>query len=233
MEFYDKVIKAFSPIEEGGIFTGAVYYPARYEKELDEEKEEFIRLYQRNLYEFMRRLMVKRFESSFGAFLQSLRNFKEVHETAREFAEKTGKFILDRRLMEELLEEDEDTIEKRLKEYAQELKELQTIREYYKVYEISEFEKGEQFLDDIRKDIELFESLEKELIELGLTQEDPKAKRLIEGIKDFLKEGRKVVIFTEYVDTALHLKDILEKEFGEKLLTAIGNVSKQTSLAIL
>ena len=129
MEFYDKVIKAFSPLEEGGIFTGAVYYPARYEKELDEEKEEFIRLYQRNLYEFMRRLMVKRFESSFGAFLQSLRNFKEVHKTALEFAKKTGKFILDRRL-----------IEKRFKEYAQELKELQTLREYHKVYEISEFE---------------------------------------------------------------------------------------------
>ncbi|MCS6876614.1 MAG: SNF2-related protein, partial [Aquificaceae bacterium] len=172
--FYDEVIQSFAPLEEGGRFAGAIYYPARYENEDKEDK--FDLLYQSNLYGFMRKLMVKRFESSLGAFLQSLRNFKEAHIKVLEFATKTNHFVLDERLMKNLLEEtEEEEIERKLKEYAEEEElEKEQIKKYHKVYKLSQFKRKKEFLQDIEKDIALFEHLEKRIEKLGLIKEEPK-----------------------------------------------------------
>jgi len=246
LEFYDEAIKAFYEPKEGGRFHGAIYIPIKYEKgyekgdvpeedELPKDIEDiFIYYSQKNLYDFMRRLLVKRFESSFKAFYESLNNFIDIHRKALKFAKKSGKFILNRKLMEKLADAtDEEEIEKALNEYKQDLEKGEINKKYYKIYEIDKFKKKEEFCQDIQKDIELFEELRQKVEELRLLEEDPKAKRLIKGIKEFLKENKKVVIFTEYVDTAEYLKGVLEKEFGEKVLSAIGNISKGTYEKIL
>ena len=49
---------------------------------------------QKNLYDFMRRILVKRFESSFGSFEKSIDRFLQVHRLVKDFIDKTGKFIL-------------------------------------------------------------------------------------------------------------------------------------------
>jgi superfamily II DNA or RNA helicase/HKD family nuclease len=241
LEFYDEAIKAFYEPEEGGRFYGAIYIPIKYEKgdvpeedELPKDIEDiFIYYSQKNLYDFMRRLLVKRFESSFKAFYESLKNFKDIHQKALDFAKKTGKFILDRKLMEDLVYATDEEIEKELKKYQQDLEKGEINKKYYKIYEIDKFKQKEEFYRHIQKDIDLFEELKQKVEELRLLEEDPKAKRLIKGIKEFLKENKKVVIFTEYVDTAEYLKGVLEKEFGEKVLSAIGNISKGTYEKIL
>jgi len=207
------------------------------EDNIGSPEESFIYLYQKNLYDFMRRLLVKRFESSFRAFYESLNNFIDIHKTALNFVEKTGKFILDRKLMEDVMVENasDEEIEKALKKYQQALESGEINKRYHKIYEIDKFKEKEKFFRHIQEDIELFEELKKKVGELRLLEEDPKAKKLIEGIKEkeFLKNNIKVVIFTEYVDTAEYLKEILEKEFGEKVLSAIGNISKSTYEKIL
>ncbi|MDT7904210.1 MAG: helicase-related protein [Candidatus Caldipriscus sp.] len=245
LEFYDEAIKAFYEPKEGGRFHGAIYIPIKYEKgyekgdvpeedELPKDIEDiFIYYSQKNLYDFMRRLLVKRFESSFKAFYESLNNFIDIHQKALDFAKKTGKFILDRKLMEDLVYATDEEIEKELKKYQQDLERGEINKKYYKIYEIDKFKQKKEFFQDIQKDIELFEELRQKVEELRLLEEDPKAKRLIKGIKEFLKENKKVVIFTEYVDTAEYLKGVLEKEFGEKVLSAIGNISKGTYEKIL
>jgi len=244
MEFYDEVIKAFYEPEEGGRFHGAIYIPIKYEKKyekgfvpeednLGSSEESFIYLYQKNLYDFMRRLLVKRFESSFKAFYESLKNFIDIHRKALKFAKKSGKFILDRKLMEDLVDASYEEIEKRLKKYKQDLESGEINKRYHKIYEIDKFKEKEKFFQHIMKDIKLFRELKQKVENLGLLKDDPKAKKLIEGIKEFLKNNKKVVIFTEYVDTAEYLKEILEKEFGEKVLSAIGNISKSTYEKIL
>jgi len=241
LDFYDEVIKAFYEPEEGGRFHGAIYIPIKYEKDfvpeednLGSSEESFIYLYQKNLYDFMRRLLVKRFESSFKAFYESLKNFIDIHKTALKFVEKTGKFILDRKLMEKLADAtDEEEIEKALNKYKQDLESGEINKKYHKIYEIDKFKEKEKFCQHIKGDIKLFIELKQKVKELRLLEEDPKAKKLIEGIKEFLKNNKKVVIFTEYVDTAEYLKEILEKEFGEKVLSAIGNISKSTYEKIL
>ena len=240
LDFYDEVIKAFYEPEEGGRFHGAIYIPIKYEKGYVPEEdnagspeESFIYLYQKNLSDFMRRLLVKRFESSFKAFYESLKNFIKIHQKALDFAKRTGKFILDRKLMEDLVGASDEEINERLEDYKQDLEKGEINKKYHKIYEIDQFKEKEKFFRHIQEDIELFEELRQKVEELRLLEEDPKAKRLIEGIKEFLKDNIKVVVFTEYVDTAEHLKELLEREFNGKVLSAIGQISKRTQEEIL
>ena len=241
LKFYDKVIQTFYDIDEGGKFTGAIYFPMRYEKDIKEienelenslKEDSFMFYSQRNLYDFMRRLLVKRFESSFGAFRESVERFIKIHEYAIKFIEKTGKFILNRKLMMEIVDtDDEETVWEKIKEYEEELKKGEIDEKYHKIYEMDKLMYKEEFKKDLRNDKKIFEEIHKEFNDLGLLENDPKAQELINRIKEYLPE-RKVVIFTEYLDTACYLQNVLEKEFGDKLLVAVGNLSKSTVEAI-
>ena len=239
LDFYDYVIEAFSSFDEGGKFSGAIYFPVKYERgikdisdeDIDPEKadlkeEDFNYLYQKNLYDFMRRLLVKRFESSFGAFYDSIKRFKDIYQTALSFIKKTNKFILDRQLMNKLAEKDPEEILQELEKYKEALEKEKIDKKYYTVYDIEKFRDKEKFIKDIQRDIELFEDILEKMQEIGLKDNDPKAEKLVKEIKEFLKEGRKIVIFTEYIDTAKHLQGILEKEFKDMVLSAFGNLSK-------
>jgi superfamily II DNA or RNA helicase len=243
LEFYDEVIQTFAPFDgTARTFSGAIYFPIKYEKGikdiediiLEQEiskitpEESFLYLSQRNLYDFMRRLLVKRFESSFGAFYESLKRFKQIHEKALKFIDRTGKFILDRKLLEKIAEADDETIEAALAEYEKSLEEGKINKKYHKIYEINNFKQKKEFIIHIKNDISLFEHLMKRLEEVGLKEYDPKVERLIFGLKEYLAQNRKVVIFTEYIDTAKHLAEYLRKEFEDSLLVAIGNLSKRT-----
>ncbi|MGC9081483.1 helicase-related protein, partial [Sulfurihydrogenibium sp.] len=232
-EFYDKVITKY--FGEKGEFTGAIYVPYRYKegfREQEEEKEDFIAISQENLRNFMKRLLVKRFESSFGAFKQSIENFLKVYEKAKKFIERTGFYILDRKLLDlsqemnddELLEE----LIKRLETLENQSKDIQKIKlskDYY-VYDLMEFEEKEKFLKDIDKDIELFKKILQEMEKLKLLEEDPKAEALIKYIEETLnkKENpkRKIIIFSEYRDTVKYLKEKLKKF---RVLTVEGHIS--------
>ncbi|MGQ9845451.1 MAG: helicase-related protein [Caldisericia bacterium] len=231
--FYDKIITDyFADPDDGGKFKGAIYRPFEYETEriIDKlsDKESFEYYSQRNLYDYMRRLLVKRFESSFGAFEQSLKNFKYITEVVQKFVNKTQKYILDRELLERIYDKDIDEIELYLKEYAEKI----TQGEYpknHKIYELSKFKYKDKFLEDIASDIKLFDEILNILKRLKLVEEgnDPKAKSLIYNLKKELKKepNRKIVIFSEYLDTVKYLKPILEKEFPNRVLVIEGNLN--------
>ena len=129
----------------GGLFKGAIYRPFEYELEKEKvknekltEKESFQLIQQRNLYDFMRRLMVKRFESSFGSFRQSVKNFKRITKTAQEFINKTGKYILDRALMENIYNKEPDEMEDYLNVYSEKIKNGEYPKNH-KIYKIDDF----------------------------------------------------------------------------------------------
>ncbi len=219
LDFYDKVIEFFKDR-----FKGAIYHPVDYLK--DGRVDEFERQSQSNLYDFMKRLLVKRFESSIYAFNESIKRFKTLNEKALNMIENYKVFVLDRDLMDL---EDEEEFELVLEEYKKKLEnpeETLKKKEYQKLYEISKLR--EDFIQDIKSDKEFFEKLEKEIKALGFLVEDQKVKKLIEEVERFLKEKRKVVIFTEYVDTAEWLKEKLQEAFGSKVLHAIGDLNRST-----
>ncbi len=238
-EFYDMIISSyFGDPDEGGQFKGAIYRPFEYEVERDKivgekltEKENFQFIQQRNLYDFMRRLMVKRFESSFGSFQQSIKNFQKITINALEFINKTKKYILDRSLLEKIYDLDLDQIEEYLKDYSEKIKKGDYPKNH-KVYDLNKMRYKDEFIAHMKADLVLFENILKELSTLDLVKNDPKTDCLLENIKDILKQKpnqgepkRKVVIFSEYLDTVKYLEPILEKQFGKKLLVVAGDLS--------
>lgn len=229
--FYDSILNSYFAKE--GRFKGAIYQPFSYEKKVENEDsldESQNRAFQqqRNLFDFMRRLLVKRFESSFGAFSKSIDRFSKVHKMVRDFIKTSdGKFILDRDFMEQMIDFDEDEILDNLEKYAQGDLKRKTPKNNT-VYDIKKFERQEAFLADIDTDISIFEEIKDILKSLKIVENDPKRKEITQKIKSILEKepNRKVILFSEYVDTILHLEKHFRNEFGNRLLVCDGKVSK-------
>ncbi len=234
-DFYDKIINEYFALpDDGGLLKGAIYKPFEYEKEkLDElgEEENFQYIQQFNLYDFMRRLLVKRFESSFGAFEQSLKNFIRINKAVQEFIEKTNKYILDRSLLEKIYDKDSDEIEEYLQSYSEKIRNNEYPKNH-KIYELKIFHKKDEFISDIKSDLVLFNRILKELNELNLVEKDPKTACLINGIKKIVNQKssssepkRKVLVFSEYADTVKYLSDLMVKEFDNRVLIVFGDLT--------
>ncbi len=248
--FYDRVIKEFfADPNEGGKFTGAIYRPFEYEEGIvytedeklvvDKEKNREL-LQQRNLFDIMRRLIVKRFESSFGAFQKTIETFIKINNDVLKFIAKTGngnvfkgEYILDRDLLENILELDNDEIEKHLVEYEELIKKGEYPKKH-KRYRIENFKQKERFIKDIQSDIALFEKIIEELGKQKLVENDPKALKLYECVTAEISKkpskgepSRKIVIFSEYADTVKHLKqkfDEFDKKLSERTLVVSGSL---------
>lgn len=234
--FYDRVIHEY--FGEDGLSHGAIYQPYVYGhrrklSQLDEEGN-FIYQQQRNLYEFMRRLIVKRFESSFGAFMKTVDNFIRIHKIILEFIQKTGRYILDRNLIEKYWEEDEETIEEMFRQYAERMAEDEKPYSYKDVvYKIDEFDEPEQFLSDIQSDLQLLQNIAKQVNLLRLAVDDPKSDLLVKAVGNIIntppcagEPHRKVIIFSEYLDTVEHIAPVLEAAFPGRVLVSDGSLSK-------
>jgi len=239
-KLYDEIVNEY--FGEEGRFTGAIYQPFMYEKrkaimseKLDAEGNRAFQQ-QSNLFDFMRRLVVKRFESSFGAFQKSISNFERIHECVLKFIENSGgKYILDRKLVEKVFEADPEEIDIALEEFAKKLTEKKTPKNE-RIYIISDFDLEKEFIKDIKSDLKLMEEIKGRIKSLSLTENDPKLDNLLTEIQKILDEKslpkepiRKVVIFTEYVDTVKHVLPLLEKRFPEKVLYCDGGISAKKS----
>ena len=227
-EFYDSIISKY--FAENGVFTGAIYQPFSYEKILSDKLDEFgNRQYnqQKNLYDFMRRILVKRFESSFGSFEKSIERFLQVHLLVKDFIDKTGKFILDRSFIDRIKDFEFEEIEANLEKYAAGDLKRKTPKNN-EVYNIDTFHRRQEFLDDIDSDIQLFKDIQKRLKELKLVENDPKQEEIIKKIKHLLanEPNRKIILFSEYVDTIHHLEKRFKSEFKNEVLVCDGKVSK-------
>ncbi|MFA5646248.1 MAG: helicase-related protein [Candidatus Ratteibacteria bacterium] len=238
---YDKVIQEyFGDPDNGGMFKGAIYRPFKYEtakeKIADEklsEKENFEYLSQRNLYDFMRRLLVKRFESSFGSFEQSLKNFKRITESVLTFIERTQKYILDRSLLERIYDKEPEEIERYLDEYTEKIN-ADRYPKNHKIYRLADFKYRNKFIEHINSDLQLFKEILYSLHTFDLVNNDPKTSCLIRNLKSQLQEepNRKIVIFSEYLDTVKYLAPKLQEVFGNKLLVVAGDLTRQKITAI-
>ena len=172
-DFYNRIIRDY--FSEKGHFKGAIYKPNEYEslKEVEDKlSEDDNRTFQqqRNLFDFMRRLLVKRYESSFGAFEKSIQRFLRTNRMVLSFIEKSGKYVMDRKVIENIYDDSDDAgdftyeaIKEALKEFERNAKN-KTQPKHTKIYEIEKFQFKKEFIDDIKSDIKLFEHIEQEII---------------------------------------------------------------------
>ena len=242
--FYDRVIKEyFGP---SGRFHGAIYRPQVYLKNqagLDD--------YQNNIYTMMLRLLVMRFESSFGAFRQSLVNAKNMMTRSKEFIDRMGCYLYSRKAMERIMDfsDDADAME----EMNKAIKELETVyqtngkrgsHEQIAYFINDPLFEGARFKKHIDSDIKLLEEVIEEVDKLKLSSDDPKCASLIKSIQEVLSDThkdigkepvkRKVLLFTAYSDTLHHIQKIVEQAFPNRVLAIDGsNFSKDNATRLM
>lgn len=224
-ELYIQTFYKIAPEEEGKGFLGARYMPAVYIKNIEKYKEKIsaefddVNLFkqsQRNIAGFMKHLLVRRFESSIDAFYKSLDSMIKSSEYIKEWYERLGKVPIYKKgnlpSIEELfdIEGAESDIDIENINFDEQLSKF--IEKG--LFLIDKKELSINFLRDIEKDIALLKSIQKEWFGNGYP-DDPKLKYFKSILKKKLKEmpSRKIVVFTEFGDTASYLYEQLKDDF--------------------
>ena len=232
--FYDKVIHEY--FGEGAKFKGAIYHPQAYLKNKEGTDEA-----QESLYGMLLSRMVQRFESSFGAFKMSVVGVRRSLELSLRFVERMGAFLYSRKAMDKILDIDdyEDAVDAMLKaireqEKMYERKGVKTKDAIYYDVNDKDFD-GKRFVEDIKSDIGLLTAILGEVDALKLDTRDPKCSKLVRVIKDIVDEchpdvpveanapRRKVLVFSTFRDTIVHIAKGVEKAFPGRVLVVTGD----------
>ena len=198
-------------------FTYARYTPLLYyigNKALSE----FERQQQRNVGGFMKGILVKRLESSFHAFRQSVDRFIASYEKFIQMYQAGTVYISKKVDVYDLIES--DNIE-RLEAFVEDEKAHK--------YDSKDFRK--EFIDKLVFDLEILREV-KSLWEN--VNSDPKLEQFIHDLKTIpaLKKN-KLVIFTESKETGDYLYEALLKEFPEKVMFYSSTGGRHTDKKLL
>lgn len=219
-------------VNKGATFKAARYSPmqyveAKYQKELSEKlKEEYDVDYnmlvgrQMNVADFMRRMLVSRFESSLKAFECSLTSMIKSAQTILVWVDKVKKVPVFKKgnipNPYELYEGSDDLIE--ITETFEKYKERG-------FFDIDIQYLRDDFVKDVKSDIKLLESIKQDWFNKSI--KDYKLNSFIEILKNKIKKEpeRKIVVFSGYADTV----DYLGKELTDAGLNVFSYTSKNAS----
>ena len=222
-DLYVDTLRQIAPEDEDKGFVGARYMPTSYIKNFEKYRkriaqdmridENLLKQSQINLARFMKRLLVRRFESSIQAFRLTLEYMIDSSEIVLHWHDKLGKVpifkkgnIPDPNEFFDLSGDDgldsvEDIVDnEQLSKY---------IDRGMWFIEAKELRKG--FADQVRKDLGLLNQIHDNWFSKG-NPADPKLLHFAEIIHDQIKHDpkRKIVIFTEFADTANYLFENLK-----------------------
>lgn len=198
-------------------FTYARYTPLLYLKEgLDQLEEQS----QRNMGRFMKILLVKRLESSFFAFRNSIERFIRSYEMFLAEYEKGNVYVSKKHIHKifEALESDDDAAVQRLIDEG-------------KAERHAAAEFTEAFLHDLRSDLEILRRIQT----LWQTVErDPKLLALLQQLKTnpLLRQG-KLILFTESKETAEYLTKHVNRMFPNAALCFTGGADEAARRAVI
>jgi ERCC4-related helicase len=220
-QLYEDTLEQISPEEGDGEFQGTRYKPVDYilpdyreaiAKRLGVE-ENLLRQTQINVADFMRHLLVRRFESSIFAFQSSLDAVINSSEQILKWYEKVEKVPVYKKGnlpdLDSLLASTGEDLEEELKEI--------NLDEQLKKYEekglwfIFKKELSPSFVKDLKRDIDVLKDIRDSWFKSGFPK-DPKLEDFVKIVKEKLKNepNRKIVVFTEFADTAEYIFDNLK-----------------------
>jgi superfamily II DNA or RNA helicase len=214
--YLDTLEKISNPDKENS-FKGARYKPATYITDREVFLEKFgtdldgldLTMAQTNLADFMRKLLVMRFESSRDAFRISLERMISNNELILSWWNDLK--IVPIMKKGNLPDPSEYSLEDG--EIGDDLEDkLQHLREHKGLIEIPRDWMDSSFIDDVLADTQLLREIHERWFG-GVIPEDPKITRIESVINDLLKENpnRKIVIFSSYADTVNYLSAQLKK----------------------
>ncbi|KKQ45983.1 MAG: Helicase domain protein [Candidatus Moranbacteria bacterium GW2011_GWC2_37_8] len=221
-DLYIDTLNKIASEDKSTSFIGARYKPARYLREgskflmtlasADEDDDEIsadekihrIRQGQDNIAKFMRRLLVRRFESSIGAFNLSLRNMIDSSEKMLNWYLERGEVPVLKKGFLPSVEDFSDLSDKEQNLIMDRLEGNGLI-----MIPVSELDSN--FEMDLRSDIDLLKGIQRQWQQV---KKDPKYSFFVDKItKSIAKDNkRKIIVFTEFSDTANYLYEKLCKE---------------------
>jgi superfamily II DNA or RNA helicase/HKD family nuclease len=198
-------------------FTYARYTPLLYLKRgLDQLEEQS----QKNMGRFMKILLIKRLESSFFAFRNSVARFIHSYELfLREF-EKGHVYIskdYTYKVFEYLDNDDDEAIEKLINQGKAEK------------YQSNEFRL--EYVDFLKNDLMVLKKIQRLWSKV---ERDPKLLELLKQItKNSLLKASKIILFTESKETAEYLTENVNKVFKGKAICYSGQSGEATRDAVI
>jgi SNF2 family DNA or RNA helicase len=226
---YAETLEAISPENEESKegLTGARYKPTAYLKDPERFKKQLLSEFgdanlflqsQINLAKFMRRLLVKRFESSVHAFRKSLDSLIESAGVVADWYDRLGRVPIYKKGLhllpdvESLLDLTGDDQEEEWNAFGFE----EPLRKFTEkgLVVLRREDLKDDFILDVRKDIDLLRQIRDNWFKNGPGR-DPKLDGFRVTLKRLLDEApeRKIVVFTEFSDTADHLGRELKDGF--------------------
>lgn len=199
--------KILSYLKEGSGFAKKLVEEYEEDGISPEEKIQQIKQAQVNVSKFMRRLLVRRFESSIGAFNLSLKNMITSSEKILEWYENIKEIPIYKKgelpTVETLKDLEDDELENLLSDF-----------ESKGLIRVPTTELQLDFKEHLIQDIELLKQIQSKWSQLA---QDPKYNFLKNRISESLAKDkkRKIVIFTEFSDTANYVfKKLSEDGFN-------------------
>lgn len=199
---FEQLLKAIS------ILKYSRYNTLTYLKDSNGEKASLM-TGQVNMQGFMKALLLKRLESSFFAFKNTIRRFKESYEKFIKMYETGTVYISKKYDVYELLESEDDS-------KLEELIGSGDIEDY------SVIEFDEKLKEDLEKDLEILTEMYSSIERLG--EKDCKLEYFLNELKNnnILKDS-KIIIFTESKETAEYLKQNIEENIKTEVICYTGS----------
>lgn len=225
-DLYLSTLVKITDSEDG--FSGARYRSASYIEDSKSFLEKYGKFFdesdlvtaQTNLAQFMRRLLVMRFESSKYAFQSTLNKMIHSHETILKWW--YGQSLVPIQKKGDILDpedlEDFDDIDDMLEKI--EIGEDFERRSNEAIYVPSHYFKQE-FIIEVENDLDLLRTIKNDWFASGETGEDPKQEKVESEIARLFQEfpERKIVIFSSYADTATWVaRNLRAHGFGRTFL---------------
>lgn len=219
-DLYVRTLDRITGTSTDRAFIGARYKPVTYVADraglikalggdLDESD---LKTAQTNLAQFMRRLLVMRFESSKDAFRKTLQNMIEANKLVEQWWVQLGKVPImkkgDLPDPSTFGEEDGEISASGLED------ELEALREQRGLRVVDKSLINPSFLEHVRHDQAILEEIQRDwFADPEIVDVDPKLDGLSDQIMRLLREdaNRKIVIFSAYADTVRYLESELHK----------------------
>jgi superfamily II DNA or RNA helicase/HKD family nuclease len=238
-QYISTLIKLTKPEGDAG-FIGARYMSATYLRDPDEfvaKYEHFfdetdLRQAQRNLTEFIKRLLVMRFESSKYAFKSTLENIIKSYRNIIKWWDKGFVPILKKGNLQDPEDLDVNELLENIERANIGEYDVDKIKKIAVPIPIDMFEG--KLISDVKTDLKLLEEIYSDWFADDTIGDDPKLTKVEFEITRLLKENkhRKIVIFSSFADTATWVAGQLKQHGFQRTLLYTGS-SKSSDRAVV
>ena len=241
---YEKTLEIISPSNKKSNYKCARYKPLTYIKDkylnevlkaggyFDDNKKAKLPAEQQNIHDFIKRMMVRRFESSIPSFLLTLQTVINSNSKIIEYFEKKKAIPIFPRHQLPNYEDLFDSVDSTNDNVDLEDLDNESLVKFKSKggwFVKNEYLKSD-YINDVRNDLTILKGIQskwKKVFDKNFN--DPKITEFKKIISDQLKKDkkRKIIIFSEFSDTANYLYEIIRKDFRCFLYTSKQSTNKK------